>query len=114
VSNPGHPCGLHGPKVLLSELFGVVSGLRRKTSQTRPNEFNNKQNRTFTLKAERLSLLAKAALPSHRSSGLGGYAKYLSNSAQLAIKATRHTHGSLLILDRVPRAVDASAPILSR
>ena len=33
-----------------------------QTSQTRPNEFNNKQNQTLTLKAERLSLLAKACL----------------------------------------------------
>src|SRR5271169_5134738 len=33
-----------------------------QTNQTRPNEFNNKQNQTLTLKAERLSLLAKARL----------------------------------------------------
>jgi len=43
-----------------SELFGVVSGFRRKASQTRPNAFTNEQNQALTLKAERLSPLAKA------------------------------------------------------
>jgi hypothetical protein len=47
-------------ELVASELSGVLSGLRRKTSQTRPNDFNNKQNQTLTQKTERLSLLAKA------------------------------------------------------
>jgi hypothetical protein len=46
-------------ELVASEFSGVVSGLRRKTCQARPNEFNNKQNQTLTQKAERLSLLAK-------------------------------------------------------
>jgi hypothetical protein len=47
--------------IQVTELFGVVSRLRKR-ARLDQNEFNNKQNQTLTLKAERLSLLAKARL----------------------------------------------------
>jgi hypothetical protein len=84
--------GRHGPELLLSELFGVVSALRRNASQTEAATNMaaiHKQNQIFTpiVGATLGSREGTLVLP-RRLSGLSGTPNSSQTLRHIAIKAT--------------------------